>query len=359
MKKIFPVLLMAVLVIAIILAMVVRLPYNVRGKGMVKPLQEWGLYKSSDGTLVNILENHLHGSIHEYKVLEFQRGDMVSFLFNEALIRDKIIQQGDTIAWIMSHDLDMRMVEMHGDMLYQEALLEVYLTGEKPEAIRMALDEVELARQELTTQKKLTGRIENLYQQDLVSRQEYELSMNDLQVKQYALEIAQSNYRALLAGEKEEELGVIRSRIASLSDQISQLAKQKEAMNILSPITGHVIRQQEFGETSSDQVIRVADMSSFLVFVPVDIHEKIYIQAGQQVRIRANNRHPEIIGKVVGMDNAVQLINRRPKVFVSVLTGNPAAADLLPNMIVDARITTDTLRLKDYLFRQSRVVYQN
>ncbi len=359
MKKLFWGLLLALFAVAVISLMVVRLPYSVRAKGMVKPLQEWGLYKSSDGTLVNVLENHLSGSLNEYKVLEFQRGDIVSFLFNDALIQDAMIRKGDTIAWVISHDLDMRMVEMHGDMLYQEALLQVYLTGEKPEAIRMALDEVDLAHQELTTQEKLTGRIANLYEQDLVSRQEYELSMNDLLVKQYALEIAQSNYRAILAGEKEEELSVVRSRIASLEDQISQLEKHKDAMNILSPIAGHIIRQYDIGETMSNEVIRIADLSSVLIFIPVDIHEKNYIQAGQEVRIRIDNHHAEIIGKVVGMDNTVQLINRRPKIFVSVLTDNPGTERLLPNMIVDARITTDTVPLKEYILRLSRVVYQN
>ncbi len=359
MKKLFWGFVLVLLAIVLLLFYLVDIPYSVRGKGIVKPVKEWGLYKAADGTLMNILEDHLSGSINEYKVMEFQRGDIVGFLFNESLIQDHMIREGDTIAWVVSNELNLRMVEKRGDLSYQQSLLQVYLTGEKPEAVQMALEEVELARQELETQSKLTERIQHLYEQDLVSQQEYELALNDLKVKQYVLEIAQSNYRAIISGEKEEETGVIRSQIASLEYQINELDKHMNAMNILSPITGNVIRQRDMTGTMSDEVIRVADLSSFLVFVPVDAFEKNYIEPGQEVIIRNDVNRSGITGRVAGIDNSVQLINRRPKVFVSVLINNTEDINLLPNMIVDARINTGPVPPMEYLLRMSRVVYQN
>ncbi len=359
MKRLFWGFLLILLATVLLLVFLVDVPYSVRGKGIVKPVKEWGLYKAADGTLMNILEDHESSSINEYKVMEFQRGDIVGFLFNESLIQDHMVRKGDTIAWVFSNELNMRMVEKHGDLSYHQSLLQVYLTGEKPEAVRMALEEVELARQELETQSKLTERIQHLYEHDLVSTQEYELALNDLKVKEYALEISRSNYHTIIAGEKEEEIGVIRSQIAALEYQINELDKHMNAMNILSPISGNIIRQRDMTGTMSDEVIRVADLSSFLVYVPVNTFEKTYIAPGQEVSIRNNDSRSEINGYVSGIDNSVQLINRRPMVFVSVLINHTEGVNLLPNMIVDARINTGPVTLKEYLIRKSRVVYQN
>lgn len=347
------------IIFTLILLLRVELPYTIRGKGIVKPAKEWGLYTAADGTLVNVLEDHVSGSLNKYKVLEFQRGDIVSFHFNEKLFQKNSIEKGDTIAWVISNELLMRMVEKRGALTYQQALLEVALTGDKPEAVRLALDEVELAEQELETQEKLTARIRHLYHQELVSQQEYELAVNDLLVKKYELEIARSNYQAILAGKKEEEIGVVRSRIASLEQQLIQLERHIDEMNILSPIAGIVIRQREVSENGSNEVIRIADLSSMLLFVPIDLFEKRYVRPGQTVSIHNRDFHREITGEVVGMDNSVQIINRRPKLFVSVMVHEGVEHDLLSNMIVDVRIVADEIPLYEYLVRKSRVVYQN
>ncbi len=337
----------------------VEMPYAIRAKGVVRPMTEWYLLKADDGTLINMMEDHVTGGVQEYIVQEFQRGDVVHFLFNDPLLRHDMVTRGDTIAWVVSQDLDMKMVQKVGELAYQEALKKVYLTGEKPEALQMALDEVELARQEVETQQKITARIEHLYQQDLVSQQEYELAVNDLMVKKHALEIAQSYYRALLAGEKEEEISVIRSGISNLEQQIRQLEQHRQAMHIISPITGRIVRQRSIEQQQEKEVIRLADVSSMLAFVPVDSYERTFIEPGQDVFIRQQGGRKEWKGRVLNIDNSVQMINNQPKIFVTVMIDGHENQELLPNMIIDARIHADRLTLMDYLLRITRVVYHN
>ncbi len=338
----------------------IDIPYSIRAKGIIKPAQEWGLYKAFDGTLVNLLEDHLNGTLNQYKVMEFQRGDIVQFLFNEQLLQNEAINKGDTIAWVVSNDLKMSILEKQGALAYEESLLQVYLTGDRPEALRIALDQVELARQELQTQRQLTERIQHLHSEELVSQQEYELAVNELRVKEYRLDIAKSNYESLLAGEKEEEIRVVRARIAALKQQKEQLLKHIAEMNILSPVSGQLIRQRNLAGTNEDTVIKVADLSALLVFAPVDVFETKFIETGQDVTIASLQSHKEYKGQVIGMDNSVQLINRQPKIFITILlTGDDARAELFPNLVVDARIHTPEVSLFEYLARKSRVVYQN
>lgn len=349
-----------VMVLMIAAFLYIEMPYTIRAKGIVKPIQEWGLYKAFDGTLVNILEDHVSGSLTEYKVLEFQRGDIVSFLFNDQLLQHEAVSKGDTIAWVISNDLKLSLLEKQGALAYEESLLQVYLTGEKPEAIKLALDQVQLASQELQTQRQITERITQLYRQALVSQQEYELAVNDLKVREYQLDIARSNYESLLAGQKEEQIGAIQARITALELQKKHIMEHMAGMNIVSPINGHLIRQRNPDGSNEDTVLKVADLSGLLVFAPIDVFEKSFIEAGQQVTIVSTHGRNEFEGRIIGIDNSVQIINRQPKIFITILVSSEdSQAGLFPNLVVDARIHTPRVSLFEYLKRKSGVVYQN
>ena len=358
MKKLLP--FIALIVVLGALTPFIKVPYNIRTKGIVMPAKEWGLYKAFDGTLVNMLEDHVNGIINEYKVHEFQRGDIVQFLFNQDLLGSELVNEGDTIAWVVSNDLKLNILEKKGALAYEKSLLDVYLSGDKPEAVQLALDQIELARQEVKNQEKITERIVQLYEQDVVSRQDYELAVNDLLVKEYRLEIAQSAYQAVLAGEKEEEIGAVRARIAAIEYQLSHLKEHLADMNILSPITGQLMRQRIANNDNSGQVIKIADLSTYVVSVPIDLFEKKYLHIGQAVSLSTPHSRKEHTGAIIGIDNSVQIINRQPKIFVSVLV-NPVSNEYLlyPNMIVDARIHHENISLIEYLIRKSRIVYQN
>ncbi len=357
-KLLFGTLLFLLLMIAGFLY--IELPYNIRTKGIVKPSQEWGLYKTFDGTLVNLLEDHIGGTINEYKVLEFQRGDIVRFLFNDQLLQNDAVNAGDTIAWVVSNDLKLGILEKKGALAYEESLLQVYLSGDKPETISLALDQVELAGQELHTQQQITERIAHLYNEELVSQQEYELAINELRVKEYQLDIAQSKYESILAGEKEEQIGAIRARIAALEQQKKHLLEHMSEMNILAPIKGQLIRHRDFDGSNEDAVLKVADLSRLLVFAPVDVFETKFIKHGQAVTISSTHGRNELKGQIIGIDNSAQIINRQPKIFLTILLDcDNVRAELFPNMVVDAQIHTPNVSLREYLARKSKVIYQN
>jgi multidrug efflux pump subunit AcrA (membrane-fusion protein) len=355
--------LFAVLMFLVLLTaatMFVNIPYNIRTKGIVQPVREWGLYKTFDGTLVNTLKDHRQGIINEYKVLEFQRGDIVSFRFNEQLLENEFVNQGDTIVWIVSSDLKMNILEKQGALAYEESLLQIYLAGDKPEALRLALQQVELAHQELQTQQKVTERIEHLRREELVSQQEYELAINELKVKEHQLGIAESHYESIMSGEKEEEIRAIRARIASLEQQMRHLEEHMAGMNILSPIAGKLIRERSLADSVEERLFTVADISGLLIVAPVDLFEAGFIEKGQEVTVSSSHSRSEFKGQIINIDNSVQIINRQPKLFISILlSSDDARAELHPSLIIDAQIHSPEVSVFEYLVRKSRIVYQN
>ncbi len=361
MKKTIGIVFLLVLVaVLLFLSFIVQIPYYVSGRGVIMPVEEWSLLGRTGGSMVHIYENHLKGVVSEYGVSEVQRGDIARYTFNEQLLRQGMVQQGDTLVWLYSSDIHLKIIELEGELSYQQSLLAVYLAGEKPEEVQIAENRIELARQELETQQALTARMVQLFDEGVISKQEYELSVNDLKVREHDLEIAQSVYNALTSGRKSEDINAIRSRVNALEQQINQLKKHIDAFHLVAPIGGTIVRERNpVMENSSDVILRVADFSSFVVLLPVDHTEETFLTPGQKVRINTGRGEEELIGELVTIDKTVRLISNRPKIFLTVLINDSSHINLYRNMMVHARVETDILGVWPYLARVSKTIYHN
>lgn len=351
---------MVALVILIFISFRIEIPYHVSGRGVIMPLQEWSLYRGSGGSLVHMHENHLSGIVSEYGISEVQRGDIARYHFNSQLLNSGKVQQGDTIARLYTSDIYLKIIELEGELAYQQSLLTSYLAGEKPEEIRVAENEIELAKQELENQQNQTARIVSLFDEGVVSQQEYELSVNELKVKEYALDIARSRYLTLTSGRKSEDLKATESRISSIEQQLKQTKKHMEAFHLISPLSGMIIRERNpVMENTAEVIVRIADLSSLVILVPVDYNQEPYLLPGQAVKISPVSGRQEYIGKLVSIDRTVRLINNRPKVFLTILLDDETENNLYRNSMVSASIDTGPTSVWQYLVRKANVVYQN
>jgi hypothetical protein len=350
----------AVLVLGILAMVFVEVPYLIRSRGIVLPVEEWSLHTGTGGTLVQLHENHLSGVVGQYSVSEYQRGDVARYVFNEELLASGKVHEGDTVAWVYTGDIQLDLIALQGDLAYQRSLLQVYLAGDRPEEIAVADSRIELARQELENQQAQTERVVRLHQEGVVSQQEYELSVNALRIREYALDVAESLRQALEAGRKPEDLEMVRSRIASLEIQEAQLKKHMDAFHLVSPISGVVIRERNpLLADGTEAVLRIADLSVLAIFLPIDYHEGLYAAIGQKVRLHAATGGFSVEGSVVSVDNTVRLMNNRPKIFLGVMAENEGSENLYRNMMVEASVVGDTIRLWEYLQRMTKGVLQN
>lgn len=360
MKKAGLLILLIFVLLLVVVAAFVDFPYYIRARGVVFPVEEWVLLKGSGGTLIHQHENYRNGIVHEYGSAEFQRGDTGKYIFNEALLEEGYVNKGDTLAWVYSSDVYLQLIALQGQLAYNQSLLEVYLTGEKPEDITLAENQIDLALQELETQRLLTQRNEVLFKNEVISPQEYELILNDLKVKELAVVIARSHLNSLLTGVKKEEVRLVESQIDALKSQIEQLNMHIGAFHLISPVSGNVIRERHFiPEFGEEVILRVADFSTAMISLPIDYNEEPYVHRGQMVTLKSATGFLNITGEVFSIDNTVTVVNNRPKIFLNVQVENPPSEKILRNMVVDARIYGGTVGLVEYLKRISKVSYQN
>jgi multidrug efflux pump subunit AcrA (membrane-fusion protein) len=340
----------------------INLTYTISSKGILYPAQEWVLYRTADGNLINSLKDNSTNSITQYSVTEFQRGDLGSFTITPGTFSRDFVEKGDTIAFLASYSERKRYVELQGQLNMQQKLLSVYASGEKPDAIKIASERINLAKQEFETQKRITERNSILFEKAFIPEEEYEISLNELNIRKQNYIIAESEYEALTSGAKQEQLDYIHANIDALEQQLDQIREFLSHFTITSPISGRISKKQGRDiDAMYETILRVTDSEKYILIIPVDVYNLPYLKAGQKIYFSTMLNNTVVESIVVNIDNSIQMLNGRQKIYLTALVdaNNELASQLYPNMVVDVSIPSKNITVKNYISRLVNEVYNN
>jgi multidrug efflux pump subunit AcrA (membrane-fusion protein) len=339
----------------------INFSYTINSKGILYPAQEWVLYRTVDGNLINSLKDNSSNSITHFSVTEFQRGDLGSFSISNGILARGTVGKGDTVASLASFNEQQRYIELQGELNKQKKLLSVYASGEKPDEIRIAHERINLAKQEYETQKRITDRNSILFEKAFIPEEAYEISLNELHIRRQNFIIAETQYEALTSGAKQEQLDYLNATIEALESQIQQIREFMSEFTITSPINGIVSKKQGRDANSSyETILRVTDSERYLLIIPVDVYNIPYIDIGQKVYFTSVLDRRVIECEVINIDNSVQLLNGRQKVYLTaLLQADDALPAIYPNMLVDVSIPSERISIRQYLTRLVNEVYNN
>lgn len=336
---------------------IIRLPYNIRSQGAVYPVREWVLVKSADGLLVHTLHDHFNNTLSHHAVTEFQRGDHGEFVLNPDIFRSDTIFQHDTIGFLRSNEEQRHLLQLQGQLEVNRRLLASFAAGERAEDVAVARERMDLATTDYENQKRLLERSRLLFERDVISLQEYELTQNEYSIKMKAMQIAQSEFLAIQAGVKPQELEVVQAEIRSLEKQINQLRARIDAFTIRAPFNGIIIREAS-SPIGVENILCIADNSALMVLIPVETHLLPYIETGQKVTLTPQNRVNPVKATIVSKGNSIHIINNRQNVYVTaVLDQQPP--HILLRMMLRADINTGNITIREYIARISRTIYAN
>jgi hypothetical protein len=355
--KYFPIPLLLLLLAALYFLPLIHLPYNIRSQGIIYPVREWVLAKAGDGLLTHTLHDHFNQSVYYHSITEFQRGDHGEFVLNNRIFHSERVRKNDTIGYLRSNEEQRLMMQLQGQLDVNRRLLEMHAAGERSEDVAIARERVTLAEKEYETQQKLMGRANQLFAERVISPQDHELAQNEYQIKHMALQIARSEYQAIQAGAKPEQLELVRAEIRALESQIDQVNTRLSAFTIRAPFNGIILREGPEIATS-ENILRIADDSVLIVVLPVETYQLTYLQTGQKIMLTSKNRDIPVQATIAAIGNTVQLINRRQHVFITaVLDKRPP--HLLPRMLIQTEINTGKITLREYTARLTRTIYAN
>lgn len=355
------ILIFAIIVIVLaalfVLARHLQLPYTISSRGMVLPMSEWTLKKTGDGTLASVYKDNLRNITSQFSITEFQRGDLAGFVINEAILNQKTISKGDTVGQVTSMAEEKRRIELLAELQVQHSLMQVHKSGEKPELVQMAREDLVKAENEYETQKKLTERQAALFEKAYISAQDYELSQNAYLVKKHEMNRARAHFEAISSGSKDEQLNYIRANIESLEMQLEQVTKRIDAFTVVSPISGKLIERRNING-DQETILQAENNNTRLVILPIELHQLPYIKPGQTIRFKLDTYGQEMEARVHAIDNAVQMVDQRQKLFLTAVTAE-IYPDLLSGTVVEASIDCGMISAAEFFRRLFRIVYAN
>jgi multidrug efflux pump subunit AcrA (membrane-fusion protein) len=334
----------------------IEFPFTIKGEGILLPEKEWRLTKSQDGTILNVLKDNRINNIPLYTSTEFERGDLIRFSIDCNLRKGDSVSKGDTIGQITSHQEQLKLMELQKELKEQERLLSVNLTGEKPQKIKGALEELRTAEKDFENEKRCFERIKQLHEKDIIADQEFEQAQNTYNLKKQKVLVACANYEDLVAGSKEEQIELIEARIESIKKQINITRERLEALTIISPVSGTFTTEIKTVANGEEILAKVVSNKKMVLIIPVQIDRLRYLEKGLPVKIKCANMKKESNGEVFQIENNVNSLNGRQTIFTTCLIDNDEKM-LLPNLKAEGTIICDTISALTYFARWLEKIY--
>lgn len=323
-----------------------NIPYSTRSKVMVKPLHEWTLSRNLDGHLISVHRNNLKGTVQSYSITEFKRGDAVRFNLRQQLYDGAEVNAGDTLGALYTNEDQMRLVQLKGELEVLKAELDFFSTGQKPEDVQFAQTQLQLASQELETQKKLMDRSEMLMKDSVLSVQQFELAQNEFAVKQLAKKIAEARLLSVMTGEKPEQVRLIQAKIKATELQIKQTQERVALLTLTSPMTGKVALKRNF--EVSDDIVTVLDNNKYIGLAPILLAHADNFLVGDEVEVITFGKYKGLKGRIIQFDNVSQIVNRQPVIFVT-LEFDQFPVELVPGIMLEIKLYGSQLNPRQYL----------
>ncbi len=317
-------------------------------KMFIQPSEEWELSKTVDGKLLATQKDNLSGNILNYSVTEFQRGDAVQFVMNKKIMKNNEVKIGDTIGYLYSNEEQRKLIQLRGQLAILNAELVFHTTGQKPEDIAIAQRNLDLAKQELETQRKLMARSEELVKDKVISIEQYDIDLNTLKVKQIEVDLAQANLSSVETGEKQEMANLIHSKINALNLEIDQIQARVNLFTITSPIAGKIIvdHGSVWGiplNTDLETIVKVVNDKNVIGLMPVRLKHQVVIQPGAKVTLKKSAK----TGQVLLANNAAQQALSSPYLYYIVELG--ANQEVFIGETVDVKVHGINVKLRDFL----------
>jgi hypothetical protein len=342
--------LVSIILIAVFL-IPTKIPYNISTAGVVMPVKEWSLSRTQGGDLVSTLKDNRTGKLSAFSISVFQRGNEARFQLNPIVYHLPYLREGDTIATMYSNKDEERLVNLQGDLEVQHSELRFHNSGQKTYDVEAIANRIAVAKQELETQRSITTRTEALYKDSLISRQQYELALNLLRVRELDVKTAEANYASAKSGGKPEQIQLVQARINAIEQQIEQIRNGMKNQTLIAPIGGAVIHKKApIAQSSEDLLLSIADTSAFVVVLPVEYIEKEYVEPGQEVEMAIQGTTHIATGKIISIDNTVQIVDGRQALFVTAVC-DEKNLPLVPGMILKTNVLCQPITISQYAAR--------
>jgi len=350
--KLLLILLALLIIIVVVRFLPIQFPYKITSAGKILPAKSWIVSKGNSGQLISFLHNMEKGIVDNYSVKEFERGDDIHLLLNADIRIGKTINEKDTVGFIYSNEIEKQIALLTSELNITKSSLDFNLTGEKESVIREAEENLKFYISQADVQKKILTRQKALREKNLISQEEYELTLNQVELNDISIAIAKAKLESVSTGAKKEQIELINSQIKSLQKQIEVLQKRYNSYHLTSPIDGVVSTL-----ISGDTLFTISDNNKFVVMIPVKMNEIEFIKSDSEIEIRLPLSAEMLNGKIIFIDYSTHNLSGEQVIFAmaSIETGEQSAMlnhnRLASGLMVECKIDGGSAGVYEHLKR--------
>jgi len=326
----------------------VKIPYSVEATGTLFPARRWALTRGTDDFLVGGAFDYATGMTEGYSISQFERGESVRIDINPDVFIGSRVAVGDTVATVSSTEAQERLAELTGQLAIARATLAAGSSGEKESLVQAAEQRLSQATAAAAQQHRELARLEQLFENGVVTAQEYEAAGAQAYSLDVEVSIAQSQLEVASSGEKPELIGVHRSNVEALSQQIRVLDHRLASFTITSPIEGTVSRV-----FSPDTLLLVTDESLFVVLIPVRWLQYPYVSEARLVDVEIRDAAGSLTAELVSFRREIQHLGGHQALVATALLRNPPDG-LMPGMVARCVFRCEPISIFVHLRRMLR-----
>ncbi len=307
-----------------------KLSQSITVKGKSFASKVFFITKSINGELTSALVNNQLGITEEINYYQSERGDNFNFVIDQDLKEKRNVKKNQKLGKIFSSKILIEIANINSAVENEKSYLEILKSGEKSALVNAAKSNLELANQKVKELTRIFNRQSSLLERNLISREEYEISEGNLNLSEIEVKVAEEKLNNVVTGVKKEEIEFVKSKISGLEKQLSILKKRESNLEILSPISGDLIKN-----FNSDTLLTINENQKGIFNFPIRFSEINSIYVDQQVEINIADGS-KLKGKVSYIDITIKDIKGENFVVVSVSTN-----ENLNNHFLNAPVEAD------------------
>ena len=348
-KKIFAIAAFGLIgTLAALYVLSLEVPYTIKTPCYFSAHEEWSLIQPRPEVLMTRLTAHNPPSIHDVRLMQFERDDFFSFSLAESVYTGKPVLKNELIGTIQSSDNQISLEELTGEFNVARANLDFLLSGEKVSIQEEALEETKRAQTELAAFEPVLSRKRDLLDRELISAEELELAEANHRLLSLNISIAEARLKTARTGERPEEIEVVKAQITDIETQLATIQHKLSALNITSPIHGVMM-----GAPSADATVMftISNLDTLVVQAPVDEMKIRYLSVGTPIRIKVPAaEESELTGQIGSIDKHPVMVNGRT-MFITRTNIVNKNKSLIPGMTGSVVIYCDTMKVSGLIKR--------
>ena len=337
--------------VAVVLAMMIKLPESVSGSCLIDPGQHWTLSELRPGSYKTVTDDLLAGEMRHYRVYQFDRPSFVDFSLAAGSGREGMVSAGEVLAIANSTSLSIELIERQADLAEALSELEILQAGSKTAVLKHAELSIKSAQAELAAYLVQYDRQKNLHKQEVLSSEDWEAFESRLDILTLDVQLAQARLDELSTGDTPEKIERSQVNITSMERELAAVQEMIDALEIRTPISGRLSLQERSGS-----LLSVSNSDTMIARILIAQGHAQKPVVGQPLQIVVPGYSNEnFIGEVLRIDPQITLTGAGPFITVYGILDN-SDGRLVSGMMGRAKILGQTTSLWDQFKKECSTV---